>query len=84
MKFWGVTGTNGKTTTMADATVAADFRETFNIERYFSAQIAFNLVVIGNDLTDATRTVAYGTFTMKYNASASKKLSIFSIIIPTN
>ena len=28
----------------------------------------------GDDLSDDTRTVAYGTFTMKYNSSASKKL----------
>lgn len=28
----------------------------------------------GDDLTDPDRTVAYGTFTMKYNSAASKKL----------
>ena len=34
----------------------------------------YQFCICGDDNTDETRTVAYGTFTMKYNASASKKL----------
>ena len=36
---------------MADATIAADFDQPFDIERHFTAKIAFNLQVVLNVFT---------------------------------